>query len=116
MRTRSPVNAHLPSWLKAALADARLGRRTYADVGHHLAKHHEDFFDEDGPPVRLADLSAEDFEHPTRTLRRLFASEEHPQADLVDLIPMKRRRAVLEGMACEEGIRVCGPCERWSNR
>ncbi len=35
--------AHLPTWLKAALAEASLRGRTYTDVGHHLGKHLEAF-------------------------------------------------------------------------
>ena len=112
MNAQTILNAHVPTWCKAALVEAATGRRTYAAIGHHLAKHLDDFFDDGIAPLRAGDLADADFAHPTRTLRRLFTSDLHPEADLVDLIPRQRRRAVLAGMACEEGVSECARCAR----
>jgi hypothetical protein len=104
-------------WLEAALAEASMRRRTYANVGHHLGKHFEDFFNEDeSPEMEILDVEEEDVAHPTRTLRRLFTSEGHPDGALVDAIPPRRRRAVLEGMRCEAGGDDCRDCTRRYNR
>ena len=116
MDIRALMDAHVPNWCKAALTEAAVGRRTYGEFGHHLAKHLDDFFDDGIAPLRAGDLADADFAHPTRTLRRLFTSDLHPEADLVDLIPRQRRRAVLAGMACEDGAHECPLCSRASNR
>ena len=116
MDIRALMDAHVPTWCKAALTEAAVGRRTYGEFGHHLAKHLDDFFDDGIAPLRAGDLADADFAHPTRTLRRLFTSDLHPEADLVDLIPRQRRRAVLAGMACEDGAHECPLCSRASNR
>jgi hypothetical protein len=116
MNARTILDAHVPTWFKASLVEAAAGRRTYADIGHHLAKHLDDFFDDGVALLRPGDLTDADFVHPTRALRRLFASERHPEAGLVDLIPRQRRRAVLAGMACEEGVSECACCCRAFNR
>ncbi len=90
--------AHVLSWFKAALVEARAGRRTYADIGFHLGKHLDDFgIDEQD----VLDLESDELDLPTATLRRLFATEEHPEAGLVDCIPEHGRRDVLKGMMCE---------------
>ncbi len=114
-RLRALEDAHLPSWFKAALVEAARRRRSYNDVGHHLAKHLDDFFPEEDPEIRPEDVTDADMRHPTRTLRRIFASTEHPKADLVDAIPKKRRLAVLEGMLCEDGFGECPACMKYRN-
>lgn len=111
---RDPLQAHLPTWLKMAFLEASARRRTYTDVGHHLGKHIEDF---ESDEERVLDENTDAaLGRPTAALRRIFASERHSKADLVDVIPPKRRRQVLEGMLCEVGGADCRDCERWHNR
>jgi hypothetical protein len=90
------LDAHLPTWFKIQLAEASRAKRSYLDVGFHLGHYHPDQFDLD--EAELAAVTEADLMHPTATLRRLFASEEHPEAGLVDYIPTKRRGAVLRGL------------------
>ena len=93
--------AHIPTYLKTQLLSASKGSagdmRSYLDVGYHLGRYHLDDFCED---LDLAYDATEDevTEHPTRVLRRIFASEEHPRGELTDLIPLRRRRAFLFGI------------------
>jgi hypothetical protein len=95
MSTQTVMSAALPTWFKIQLAEAAAGTRSYFGVGWHLGYHHPDTFDlDEGTEVR-----DEDFKQPTRMLRRLFASEEHPKADLVDYIPSKRRADFLRGLS-----------------
>ena len=102
-------------WLEVALAEAAMRRRTFAEVGHQ--KHIEDFFDGDGSrEMETLDVGEEDLARPTRTLRQNFASERRPDGALVESIPPRRRRAVLEGMRCEAGGDACRECRKRYNR
>ena len=100
VKRRRLEEARLPSWLKYALMEASTGRRTYADVGFHLGKHCQAFGID---AQEILDVEDDGLDQPSAILRRLFASEDHPKADLVDYIPRRRRRDVLKGMLCEVG-------------
>jgi hypothetical protein len=97
------MSAALPTWFKIQLAEVAAGTRSYFGVGWHLGYHHPDTFDLD----EGTEFRDEDFKQPTRMLRRLFASEEHPKADLVDYIPSKAgrlsSRALLRPEPCRLG-------------
>jgi hypothetical protein len=80
------------------LRDAARGRTSYAELGWHLGRYHLDTFEVD--ESQALNISNWDFEHPTRALRRLFASEQHPEAGIVDCIPPRRRAAFLRGLVC----------------
>ena len=101
--TRPIDTAHLPTFLKLKLRDAaRGGATSYAEVGWHVGHYHLDTFDLDEDAVlNVTDDEIE--QHPTATLRRLFASEEHPEAGLVDYIPAKRRPTFLRGLVYGAG-------------
>ena len=112
---RTLADAHLPSWFKAALREAARGKRSYLEVAWHLAFHHPDTFGLDRPD--LPTIIDRDFRRPTAALRRLFASERHPAADLVDHIPVRRRHAFLRGVdyglrgrAWSDVVEEDGPC------
>jgi hypothetical protein len=67
------------------------------DVGWHLAFHHLDDFEADRD--NLPDFDDEEaLANPTETLRRIFASEDHPRGELTDWIPIRRRREFLRGL------------------
>jgi hypothetical protein len=103
--TRSLPEAHLPSWLKVQLRDAsrRINGLTYRGVGWHLGHYHSEDFDCDSKVAK--EITEEEIlQTPTRTLRKLLRSERHPRADVVDLIPSKRRRDFLTGLV----YGVCG--------
>jgi len=104
------MEAHLPTWLKAAIREASHRRRSFTDVGHHLGKHLDQFAADE--QAVLAANTQDGLGRPTAALRRIFASEAHPKADLVDYIPLKRRLQVLEGMICEIGGWECRDCGR----
>jgi len=86
--------AHLPTFFKIMLAEAARGKLSYADVGWHIGQYHLDTFELDEEAVLNVDEA--DLDRPTETLRRLFRSEQHPEAGLVDYIPQARRRAFLD--------------------
>ena len=92
------TESHIPTFLKIQLQDAAQGKSSYAEVGWHLGRYHIDTFDLDEDAV--LHVSNADFDNPTPALRRLFASEDHPRADFVDLIPAKRRSDFLRGLVC----------------
>jgi transcriptional regulator with XRE-family HTH domain len=93
---KTVLTAALPTFLKIHLAEAAQGKRSYLDVGYHLGYHHPDTFDLNDGAVSA--VTEEDLARPTATLRRLFASDEHPEAGLVDYIPAKRRADFLRGL------------------
>ena len=95
---RNLTEAHLPTFFKILLQDAARGKHTYADVGWHLGTHHPGLFDVDEEEV--LNVTNADVEKPTATLRRLFATEEHPHAGMVDYIPARRRGSFLRGLVC----------------
>ncbi len=100
--------AHLPTFFKIQLAEASKGKRSYLEVGWHLGHYHPEIFEleEKG----LADVTDEEFSHPTDTLRRLFASDEQPEAGLVDYIPAKRRGDFLRGLVYGARGGTIGTC------
>jgi hypothetical protein len=94
------MEAHIPTWLKIQLADARTGGRapghSYVDAGYHLGRYHIDDFCED-PDLLDPDVNEAETQ-PTRVLRRIFRSEEHPRGELTDFVPPKHRRDFLIGL------------------
>ena len=93
---RTVLSAALPTFFKIQLAEAAQGKRSYLAVGRHLGYHHPEIFDLDESAV--AAVTEKEIARPTATLRRLFASDEHPEAGLVDYIPAKRRADFLRGL------------------
>ena len=71
-----------------------------------------DDFCEDSDLVYRAD-EAEVMSHPSRVLRRIFRSEDHPRGELTDFIPSKRRRRFLIGMLA--GASEESPGDFWLN-
>ncbi len=93
--------AHIPTYLKVKLLKLHIGEqdegRSYLDLGYHIGHCHIGDFCEDQRLLSDADED-EVLTHPTRVLRRLFASDDHPSAEFVDLIPFARRRDFLLGI------------------
>jgi hypothetical protein len=93
--------ARIPTWLKIKLLGVQSGRRnedrSYLDVGYHLGHYHLEDFCDDEAQVSGADEN-EVLSHPSRVLRRIFASESHPRGELTDLVPVNRRREFLLGV------------------
>ena len=101
------MKAPLPTWLKVKLLKLSGGRRdeekTYAEVGWTLGYHHLESFGVDSDNVPKFDHGA--FKKASATLRAIFANEEHPHGDLIDFIPVKRRRQFLRGLLWGAGGR-----------
>ncbi len=103
---RTLQKAHIPTWLRIQLLQAARHAEglTYKSVGWHLGYHHAEDFDLDLEAAKA--VTDDEIEHaPTAALRKLFRSERHPRADLVDLIPTKRRSDFLYGLTygvCDE--------------
>jgi hypothetical protein len=109
-------NAHIPSYLKHQLLSAskRHGdMKSYLDVGYHMGRHHLDDFCEDLDRARNA-TEDEVMNHPTRVLRDIFSSEDHPRGELIELIPSPRRRAFLLGILA--GLSEESPGDFWLSR
>jgi hypothetical protein len=106
--------AHIPTYLKVKLLKLHAGEqddgRSYLDLGYHIGHYHIDDFCEDQTVLSDADED-EVLTHPTRVLRRLFASDDHPRAEFVDLIPFARRRDFLLGILA--GATGDEPGEDW---
>ena len=106
--------AHIPSWLKIKLSRLRGGDRheesSYVWVGYHLGRYHVDDFCEDRHLISDAN-EHEVLTSPTRVLRRIFASDDHPKGDLADYIPKNRRREFLIGILA--GVCEDEPTEGW---
>ncbi|MFZ0418423.1 MAG: hypothetical protein WAM04_09965 [Candidatus Sulfotelmatobacter sp.] len=106
--------AHIPTYLKVKLLKLHAGQldedRSYLDLGYHVGHYHLEDFCEDQSLVSEAD-EAEVLAHPSRVLRRIFASEEHPRGDFVDLIPDTHRRDFLLGILA--GAADDEPGEGW---
>lgn len=109
---------HIPTYLKIQLLSAsRDGAsggdmKNYFEVGYHLGNHHLEDFCEDVD--RLGHVKREEVTaNPTRVLRRIFASSEHPRGELTDLIPLPRRRRFLLGLLA--GADDEGPGDYWSS-
>lgn len=95
------LTAHIPSFLRYGLLEARASQRTYKDLGWHVGKGLDRFEDErDHTHIddRVHALTVADLNRPSAALRRIFRSTRHPKADLVDLIPLACRRAFLAGL------------------
>jgi hypothetical protein len=92
--------AHIPSWLRIRLLEAADTDDTsdaWVDVGYQLGRHHlEDFCANLNRAHRVRE--GEVVSQPTRVLRRIFASEDHPRGELTDLIGRKYRLAFLLGL------------------
>jgi len=98
-KTRPLSEAHLPTWLKIQLNKARTHEKgtTYLGVGYHLGFYHPETFELEEKGA--LDVTEEEITtSPSKTLRRLFKNEEHPNADFVDCIPPKRRQDFLRGL------------------
>lgn len=108
------TQAHIPTYLKVKLLKLHAGERdeerSYLDVGYHVGRYHLEDFCEDQSLVSDADED-EVLAHPSRVLRRIFASDEHPRGEFVDLIPHNRRRHFLLGILA--GAAEDGPDEAW---
>jgi hypothetical protein len=106
--------AHIPTYLKVKLLKLHAGKLdeggSYLDLGYHIGRHHIEDFCEDQSLVSDADAD-EVLAHPSRVLRRIFASDEHPHGEFVDLIPHNRRRHFLLGILA--GAADDGPNEGW---
>ena len=92
-------DAHIPTWLKIKMLEAAAAKVEIAEswlgVGYHLGRYHLDAFSEDGD----VDFEQQDvLSEPTRILRKIFKSEEHPRGELTDLIPVNYRRPFLLGL------------------
>jgi hypothetical protein len=100
-RVAAVMEAHIPSYLKMKLLKLRAGEldeeHSYLDLGYHVGRYHLEDFCEDHSLVSEAN-EAEVIAHPSRVLRRIFASDEHPRGDFVDLIPHAHRRDFLLGI------------------
>jgi hypothetical protein len=114
------LEAHIPTWLRIQLLSASRGRRadasdasSYLDTGYHLGRHHLDDFCEDLDRAYHTE-EREVLNHPTRVLRRIFASDEHPRGELTDLIPLRRRRSFLLGVLA--GVAEERPGDYWLSR
>ena len=106
-------SSHLPMGLATALAEAARRRRTYADVGHHLAQHIEHVFDaDDVREMATLDVGEEELARPTRTVRQIVASERHPDGTRGESIPPGRRRTLRDGMRGEAGGDECSEGRR----
>ena len=95
---RNLTEAHLPTFFKILLQDAAQEKHSYEYVGWHLGTYHRGLFVADEEEV--LNVTNADLETPTATLRRLFASEEHPDAGVVDYIPAEHRESFLQGLVC----------------
>src|SRR5271163_5358989 len=113
-RSEAIMEAHIATHLKIKLLKLHRGdvdeERSYLDLGYHVGRCDLDGFCEDLSLVEEAD-EAEVLAHPNRVLRRIFASEEHPRGDFVDLIPHGQRRDFLLGILA--GAAENGPGEGW---
>jgi hypothetical protein len=100
MNVRRLVEPHLPTFFKILLGETRTGKHSYEWLGHHLGAHHPDLLVD---MERFTDdewgkLTSDDAEqHPTATLRRIFANERHPDGGFVNYIPIRKRKAFLRG-------------------
>ena len=95
------THAHIPTYLKVKLLKLHAGEldeeRSYLDLGYHVGRYHLEDFCEDQTLVSDADED-EVLTHPSRVLRCIFASDDHPLGEFVDLIPLARRRDFLLGI------------------
>jgi hypothetical protein len=110
--------ALIPTWLRVKLLRLQGGDRSedqsYLNVGYHLGRYGLNNFIEDESITLDIDVS-EVMNRPTQVLRRIFANEDHPRAEFVDLIPRKHRRQFLLGLLAgvdEEN----GPDDYWLSR
>lgn len=95
---RNLEDAHIPTWLKIKLMQvARREEPSYKAVGWHLGYYHGEDFNLNEEEVDKA-KTVKDFPRPTETLRKIFALEDHPRAEFVNLIPAKRWRGFLDGL------------------
>jgi hypothetical protein len=107
------TEAHIPTWLKMRLGEAREGGgaegHSYLDAGYHLGRYHIDDFCEDHD---LLNPSVDEVQsQPTRVLRRIFRSEDHPRGELTDFVPLKHRRDFLVGVLA--GAAEESPSDFW---
>ena len=108
------MEAHIPTYLKVKLLKLHAGEldedHSYLDLGYHVGHYHLEDFCEDQSLVSEADED-EVLTQPSRVLRRIFASDEHPHSEFVNLIPHGRRRDFLLGILA--GAAENEPGEGW---
>lgn len=110
-RKAAVEQAPIPTWLRMKLLRLQEGDRSedrsYLDVGYHLGRYHLDSFVAD-ESVLIDVHDVEVMSQPSQVLRRIFASDDHPDAEFVDLIPLNKRRSFLLGLLAgvdhEEGV------------
>lgn len=108
------LEAHIPIYLKVKLLKLRRGEldedHSYLDLGYHVGHHHlEDLCENQSLIFEVSE--DEVLAHPSRVLRRIFASDEHLRGEDVDLIPHGRRRDFLLGILA--GAAENEPGEGW---